>query len=50
MLMTQNTNFNFRFGTVPFQIATFATVPEFVNKLACVQRTLNHWTKRSGAG
>ena len=50
MLMTQNTKFHFWFGGVPFYIAIFATVPEFVNKLTCVQRTLNHWTKVSEAG
>ena len=50
MFMTQYNFFNFWFDTVPFQIAIFATVPEFVNKPACVQTTLNHWTKGSGAG
>ena len=36
--------FIFWFGAVPVHTAIFSTVPSFVNKPTCVQKSLNHWT------
>lgn len=40
----------FGFGAVPFHIAIYANVPKIDNKPTGVQRSINNWTKPTGAG